>query len=360
MVRVLCACGVVGATRRWFRPAGLAMAGVAVGGTLAVAGCTRSGQPAGVPELARRGTTMTTVKPTRQDLTNTVSLSGKVTMDPVYGVVAPVGGQVRFADVKPATSTPTRATLVANVWAGGKAYRVEVPAGSVFTSRLVADRSTVTAGMPIMSATLAGYGIVADVDAAQAYRLSDAPTSITGQISGGPGPFACHPTGTIAALPAGIVPQQPAGADPAGGNAAGVTASPGPAAAAVKGDSAGGGAPSAPTGLRVVCTPPVDVKMINGAAATLEVVTARAVNVLVLPVEAVAGQSGSGKVDVVLPDRTRQTRDVVLGLTDGRVIEIRSGLTGDETVAVPGPDLAGAGPGGQASPGGPGMPVPVK
>ena len=65
-------------------------------------------------------------------------------------------------------------------------------------------------------------------------------------------------------------------------------------------------------------------------------ITEQATNVLVLPVEAVAGSQGKGKVDVVMPDGQRQTRDVVLGLTDGKVIEIKSGLTGDETSPSPG------------------------
>jgi hypothetical protein len=94
--------------------------------------------------------------------------------------------------------------------------------------------------------------------------------------------------------------------------------------------------------------------MINGAAATLDVVTEKATNVLVLPVEAVAGRQGKGKVDVVGPDGQRQTRDVELGLTDGKVIEIRSGLTGDENVAVPGPNLPAPKPGDGAEPGLPG------
>jgi hypothetical protein len=88
-----------------------------------------------------------------------------------------------------------------------------------------------------------------------------------------------------------------------------------------------------------VCTAPADVKLINGAAATLELVTASAQNALVVPVEAVAGGQGKGKVDVVGPDGAKVTTEVVLGLTDGKVVEIKSGLTGDETLAVPGPNL---------------------
>ena len=44
-------------------------------------------------------------------------------------------------------------------------------------------------------------------------------------------------------------------------------------------------------------------------------------------------------------DRTRKTVDVVLGLTDGKVVQIKSGLKGDETIAVPGPNLPAAPPG---------------
>ncbi|NJC82555.1 efflux RND transporter periplasmic adaptor subunit [Planosporangium mesophilum] len=299
--------------------------------------CDSSGPKAGTPDLEARGATMTTAKPSRQDLSNRVSLSGKVTMNPVFGLVAPVGGEVRYFDVSPAQSTPTRPTRVATIWANGKANAVEVPAGATFAGRLVPDRSTVTAGMPVVSATLAGYGIVADIDAAQAYKLSDALPSVQVQIKNGPGPFACTVRGTIAALPAGIIPDPP---KPAATPSGPPNGAPGKAPAineAVPGRE--GATPSEPTGMRLVCTPPADVKLINGAAATVEVVTETATNALVVPVEAVAGTQGKGKVDVVRPDRSRETRDVVLGLSDGKVVEIKSGLTGDETLAVPGPNI---------------------
>src|SRR5690242_1320734 len=99
--------------------------------------CGAAGAKTDPPGMAPRDTTMTTVKPSHQDLANTVSLAGKVTMSPVFGLVAPVAGQVRFVDVKPPTGTPTRPTRVATVVAGGKSYPVEVPAGAVFAGRLV-------------------------------------------------------------------------------------------------------------------------------------------------------------------------------------------------------------------------------
>jgi hypothetical protein len=311
--------------------------------------CTKSGTAAEVPRLAPRDTTMTTVKPTRQRLSNQVSLAGKVTVNPVFGLVAPVNGTVRYFDVRPGAEPATEPTRVATVWKGGRPHYVSIPTGAVFAGRLVEERATVTRGMPIVSARHSGYGIVAEIDGGQAYKISDSPSSVRVQIKGGPGPFSCRPLGTIAALPPGTIPEPPAeksDEDPD-------EKSDRPRPPVQKEQTE----PSEETGLRLVCKPPRRVKMINGATATVQVVTEKAVNALVLPVEAVAGSQGRGKVDVVGPDGTRETRDVVLGLTDGKVVQIRSGLKGDETVAVPGPNLPPAETGGEdrGKPGFPGL-----
>ena len=314
--------------------------GVLVVLAVAVGACGASGSETANPELAARGETMTSAKPTRQDLSNRVSLAGKVTMNPVFGLAAPVAGRVRYRDVQPAESTPTAPTRVASVWARGTAHPVRVPAGATFAGRLVDDRSTVTAGMPIVSAKLAGYGIVAEIDGEQAYRISDSLASVQAQIKSGPGPFACKALGTIAALPAGTIPDPPTPEPTA-------TPEPGkqPPPPVQAPEEERGPEPSEATGMRLVCTAPAGVRLINGASATLEVVTEKAVNALVVPVEAVAGTQGRGKVDVVKADRSRETRDVALGLTDGKVVQIKSGLAENETVAIPGPNLPPAEPG---------------
>lgn len=308
---------------------------------LVAMGCSSATQREPTPDLAARGTTLTTAKLARQDLANKVSLTGKVTMNPVFGLVTPVDGEVRYVEVKPPERTPTKPTKVATVVARGKpTTTIEVPAGATFSGRLVDDKSTVTAGMPVVSAKYVGYGIVAEIDSAQAYKLSSSLGSIQAQVKNGPGPFACSVLGTIAALPAGTVPPPPPAPEPQGQEGQPgqptSTAPPTPPGSAPGNDNK---TQSEATGMRLVCTAPADVKLINGASATLEVITERAVQALVAPVEAVAGGQGNGKVDVVGPDGTRQTKDVVLGLTDGKVIEIKSGLTGDEALAVPGPNL---------------------
>ncbi|WP_199442536.1 efflux RND transporter periplasmic adaptor subunit [Umezawaea beigongshangensis] len=309
--------------------------------------CTSSGSAAQNPELAPRGTTMTTAEPTRQDLTNRISLTGKVEMNPVFGVVSPVDGEVRYLEIADVKGTPTVPTGVANIWAAGRPTRVDVPAGATFAARLVDDRADVTAGMPIASAKHGGYAIVAQIDDEQAYKVSDALASVQAQIKNGPGPFPCAVLGTIAALPAGTVAPAPeAPADDEAKTAGEQQPEQRQPEQRQPDQRKPAGEPTASSGLRVVCTAPADVKLINGASAALDLVTAEAKNVLVVPVEAVAGSQGRGRVDVLATDGSRKTTDVELGLTDGKVVEIRSGLTGNEKLAVPGPDL----PPGTASP----------
>nr|WP_052479309.1 hypothetical protein [Kibdelosporangium sp. MJ126-NF4]CEL23531.1 Probable Co/Zn/Cd efflux system membrane fusion protein [Kibdelosporangium sp. MJ126-NF4]CTQ89145.1 Probable Co/Zn/Cd efflux system membrane fusion protein [Kibdelosporangium sp. MJ126-NF4] len=337
----------------------LSVLGVAL---FVIAGCSTSASEKPTPGMAPRGTQMTTAKPSRQDLTSKVSLSGKVAINPVFGLVSPVDGQVRYLDVKTPEKTPTKSTRVANVFAGGKPTGVEIPAGALFGGRLADDKANVTTGQPIVSAKHVGYGIVAEIKGEQAYQLSDALSSVQVQIKNGPGPFPCAVLGTIAALPAGTIPeppppaQPPAGTPPpggTGGTSGTNTAPPASPGAGKPGDEKDKPSPSEATGMRLVCTSPSDVKLINGAEATLEVVTEKVAGVMVLPVEAVAGGQGKGKVDVLGPNGERVTKDVVLGITDGKVMQIKSGLTGDETVAVPGPNIPAA-PQDPNSPGGPG------
>nr|GID88536.1 hypothetical protein Ade03nite_74600 [Actinoplanes derwentensis] len=308
----------------------------ALAAAVVLSGCSSESEPAQTPGLEARGTVLTTVKPARKDLTNQISLTGKVTINPVFGLVAPAAGEIRYVDRKPSSNPVDRRTWVATVWKDGAPRRVEIPIGSVMAGRLMEDRAPVSKGMPVVSAKHIGYGIVADIDSAQAYRISGSVESIKAQIKNGPGPFECEPVGTIAALPAGILPEpEPTGTTKPEANPSGK-----PVAPVEEPGAASGGEGSEPTGLRLVCVAPAKTRLINGSDVTLDVITGRAKNALVLPVEAVAGLSGKGKVDLVIgDDRQRKTIDVELGISDGKVVQIKKGLVGNETIAVPGPNL---------------------
>jgi hypothetical protein len=336
-----------------------ARVGVLVSVLAVAAACSTTEAAEPPPGLAERGTVMTTVTPTRQDLTNSVSLSGKVEMSPLFGLVAPVAGQMRYLDVKAPKATPTKPTRIGSVWASGSPTHVEVPAGATFAGRLVDDRAAVTVGMPVASAKLAGYGIVAEIESDKAYQIADGLTGIEAQIKNGPGPFPCTVLGTIAALPSGTVPAPPPVEDeqpeaPEGGGGTAAQLPPNGQAQAPQEDPAAQPPGSDASGLRLVCTAPADTKMINGASVTLKITTQTALNALVVPVEAVAGGQGKGKVEVVKDDGSTALVDVVLGLTDGKVVEVKSGLTGEEKLSVPGPNLPPAPDGGDGSSGIPG------
>ena len=304
------------------------------------------------PGLAERGTVMTTATPSRQDLTNAVSLTGTVEMNPVFGIVAPVAGEMRYLDLEEPDATPTKPTRIGSVWVDGKPHRVDVPAGSTFAGRLVDNRASVTVGMPVASAKLAGYGIVAEISSDKAYQIADGLTGVQAQIKNGPGPFACAVLGTIAALPAGTVPPPPPADPPAEEQPPGSGVVPPPVNDAPQEEQPDLPSGSDASGLRLVCTAPPATKLINGASVTLKIVTQTAANALVVPVEAVAGGQGKGQVEVVKDDGSTQIVDVVLGLTDGKVVEIKSGLTGDEKLSVPGPNLPPAPDGDSGMPGG--------
>ncbi len=310
--------------------------GAVAASVVMLAGCTSTAEEAQTPGLEARGTVLTTVTPTRQDLTNQISLSGKVTIDPVFGIGAPHDGELRWMQRAPQTTAATQPVWVATVWKGGAQHRVSIPKGSIMAGRLMAEKSTVTEGMPVVSARHVGYGIVATIDSAQAYRISGAIESVKAQIKDGPGPFSCTAIGSIAAMPAGSIPAPEPTATatkPAGG------ASAAPPVEEPESESAAGSGSEA-TGMQLVCKAPKKIKMINGTDVTLDVVTGTVEKAMVLPVEAVAGSQGKGKVDVVVgEERTRKTVDVVLGMSDGKVVEIKKGLTGTETIAVPGPNL---------------------
>jgi hypothetical protein len=326
---------------------------------LAVSACTDDGEGPVTPGLDERGTITTTVTPTRQDLTDKMSLAGKVVVNPVFGLVAPTNGEVHYYDVPWPRSTPTQPVWAANVWLNGNKTRVDIPAGATFAGRLVPDFSTVTLGMPIVSARWMGYGIVADIQPADAYRVADSLTTVKAQIANGPGPFECPVLGTIAAMPGGTIPEpRPFIPDP--NDPPEVQAQKQAEYEQRAADSAPyRPVPSEASGMRVVCIPPGDIRLISGADATIEIVTASVTDALVLPVAAVAGRQDTGQVTVVLPDGTTEIRDVVLGLTDGEYIEIKEGLTGDETIAVPGPNLPGA-PEDPGQESGPPMPAVVR
>jgi hypothetical protein len=181
----------------------------------------------------------------------------------------------------------------------GARGRLALPAGVHVVRPLVAAGRHVPSNYPVAEAQVDGFALVAQLDAAATYRLYHRPVDARGQIEQGPGPFPC-PLADPVPRPAGRTQSELAD---------------------------------------LTCVVPADLTVFAGMPAVMAVTTAVATDVLVLPIEAVAGSSQQGQVWLVDGAGQRRLRDVALGITDGAEIEIRSGLTEGDTVLLPGPDL---------------------
>jgi membrane fusion protein, macrolide-specific efflux system len=160
----------------------------------------------------------------------------------------------------------------------------------------------VNARVPVVVLRYSGFGVAAEVPAVHAYRLYDGPGAAQAQVTGGPGPVPCVP-----------VESARSAQDP-----------PAPAEGGVA--------------LSVLCLLPDDARVIAGLSALLGLRTAQRDNVLILPVQAVAGQAGRGKV-AKLVNGQPEVVEVELGVTDGVSVEIVSGLAEGDRVLANGPGL---------------------
>ena len=84
--------------------------------------------------------------------------------------------------------------------------------------------------------------------------------------------------------------------------------------------------------MRAKCAIPSDQKVFAGLKVTMDVTAGEATDVLVVPVSAVEGRYQQGTVYLPSDDGTQTKAQVELGLTDGRVIEVKSGLSEGEEI----------------------------
>ncbi|MFV2040027.1 MAG: HlyD family efflux transporter periplasmic adaptor subunit, partial [Acidimicrobiales bacterium] len=84
-----------------------------------------------------------------------------------------------------------------------------------------------------------------------------------------------------------------------------------------------------------VVAPSRPLEAVDGAGLNIDVTLDERVDVMTVPVAAVL-QNGAGQdvVRVVLTDGTTRQVKVVVGLSEGAFVEIRSGIAGDELVLV--------------------------
>ena len=257
-------------------------------------------------------------------ITNAVTVSASVVADPPKPVRATLAGtvhrllaedgQVVAADtpvLELRAETPVDPTVATDPETGmqtvtenkPKVTRQTVLAGTAGTLRLsVLKDQVVAVGDSVGTVTPGSLSVQGTLTPDQQYRLIDAPGEATVTLKGGPAPFTC--TG----LRIGAAAQDDAAADP---QAEAATA------------SASG---------TVTCAVPGDVTAFPGLGADVEIVNGTAEGALVVPVTAVQGSVQNGNVWVVGLDGASEQRAVVLGLTDGKQVQIAEGLAEGDTV----------------------------
>jgi hypothetical protein len=207
----------------------------------------------------------------------------------------------------------------------GSRREISAPEGSAFARALVSPDVRVPIHYPIAEARLEGFALRGTVEGAAIYRLYSQPTSARGQILQGPGPFDCQ-----------LLNRVPTSDDPAATQEIAIT---GGATEGTPGSSDAEGFASAGA-LSVLCAVPRGIEVFAGMPAVVALTTAAVRDVLVLPVEAVAGAARHGEVLLETPNGV-EVREVELGPTDGLRIQIVRGLAKGDVVRIPGPDLAG-------------------
>lgn len=255
---------------------------------------------------------------------NDVELDATVSADAAVSAKATLAGEVQKVLVAPgqavAADTPV-ATLKSETpnadGTGVIVKRATVLAGAAGTVSAVPVivGQTVSVGDELAKVAPPTFHVSGTMAPAQQYRLLSRPSEAEVTITGGPAPFVCGGLSISTPL-------------------------------AGSGDGSGGEGSTVTT--TVTCAVPADVVVFAGLAAKMTIAGGIAENVLTVPVTAVEGTTGAGRVYVADPAGGEPTpKDVTLGINDGENVEITGGVAEGDLVLqfVPGADQVDPGMG---------------
>lgn len=194
---------------------------------------------------------------------------------------------------------------------------VATKSGKISFSKALGDE--VAKGDAVGSIRRDTYKATGTISPVDQYRLLDKPESAKVTIAGGPAPFNCGD------LTVGDTVSPEASSDSDNGDSGGFSPQRDPSG----GEDSGGAT--------ISCRVPDDVKVFDGLSMTMSIDAGRAEDVLVVPVTAVRGLVGKGSVWVLQDGKPVET-PVSLGLSDGKVVEVKKGLKEGDNILefVPG------------------------
>lgn len=288
-------------------------------------------------EVAAQTTTATV-----GDVSNTITVKGRIVQDAAVNAPATLAGTVdSFAVTDGAAvtkgeplvylkKTEAQNPVVATDADGNQTETpvadkvtwstVYAPAAGTVSLKVLKDQATAV-GDVVATVAPGTYSATGTITPAQQYQLTNAPTTASLTLEGGPAPFQCQ--GLIIGTKA--TSQTTTGAD-------GSTTT-------TEGDG---------TSVEVRCPVPADQKVFPGLPVTIGVDAGSATGAVLVPVTAVEGSTGKGEVWVVPADGDAdkaEKRDVTLGVNDGTNVQVTGGLAEGETVLlfVPGKDTTRTG-----------------
>ena len=176
--------------------------------------------------------------------------------------------------------------------------------GTLSTGVLVGQQFAI--GDTVASVAPSTFSAIAPLSADQMYRLQDAPSTATVTIKNGPAPFECTDVTLV---------------------------SPTSKTRDTKNSGASENSVAASTDLKARCAIPSDQTVFAGLQVSLEMTTGSATDVLAVPVSAVEGRYQTGIVYLPTSDPANPAkRSVTLGLTDGKMVEVKEGLEEGEEI----------------------------
>ncbi|MGH8773779.1 MAG: efflux RND transporter periplasmic adaptor subunit [Jiangellaceae bacterium] len=190
-------------------------------------------------------------------------------------------------------------------------YRtIRAPVAGTVGEYEVLPGQSVAIGDAVGSVTTGRFSVSGAIGPEEQYRLVARPGSALVTARGGPAPFGC----TDLTIGRQDDDEDAPPVDPA--------------------------MPGTGSGTSITCSVPSEVRVFDGLSATMNIEAGVAEDVLVVPVTAVQGSFASGTVWVALPDGSSEERAVMLGLTDGEMVEVTEGLAEGDMILefIPVPD----------------------
>ncbi len=184
-------------------------------------------------------------------------------------------------------------------------FTVVAPAAGVvgtYATDLLEETAEDAVVVSVRRQTFHAVGAITPLDR---YRLAGAPEKATVEIEGGPKPFTCTN------LTVGEAATETIEAEPEGGEEMGMP----------EGES------ESAAGSRIACVVPRKVTVYDGLKMTMSINAGKSdAGVVVIPVTSVKGLFGDGTVWLLGEDGTPTEHPVTLGETDGKQVEVTSGL----------------------------------